>query len=65
MRKKLFIFLIILTFLIEGAASLFFLLKTRNTEQDTVLINDCIKTLEENFGHEENYSDKLTYSVAY
>ncbi|MBO4495673.1 MAG: HAMP domain-containing histidine kinase [Clostridiales bacterium] len=63
MRKKLFIFLIIFTFLIEGAVSLFFLMKTRNTEQDTVLINDCIKTLEENFGHEESYSTKLTYSV--
>jgi len=63
MRRKIFIFFIILTFLIEGAVSLFFLMQTRNTKQDTVLINDCIKTLEENFGHEEKYSSSLSYSV--
>lgn len=63
MRKKVFIILIVLTFLIEGAVSLFFLQKSRSVEQDPVAVNDCVKTIEENFGETEKYPSEMSYSV--
>ena len=63
MRKKIFIVLIVLTFLTEGIISLYFLRKSREVEQDTVAVNDCLKTIEENFGHAEKYPSDLSYAV--
>ena len=63
MRKKIFIVLIVLTFLAEGMISLYFLQKTRTVEQDTVAVNGCLKTIEENFGHPEKYPSDLSYSL--
>ena len=61
--KKLFILLIVLTFLIEGSVSLFFLQRSREIDQDTVAVNDVLKTIEENFGEPEKYPADLSYSV--
>ncbi|MBP5493316.1 MAG: HAMP domain-containing histidine kinase [Clostridiales bacterium] len=63
MRKKAFIVLIVLTFLIEASVSLYFIRKTRTVEQDTVAINGCLKTIEENFGNTNAYPTSHTYSV--
>ena len=61
--KKIFIFLIVLTFVIEGAVSLMFLQRSREIEQDTVAVNDVVKTIEENFGQTEKYPADMSYSV--
>ena len=63
MRKKIFVVLIVITFLIEGSVSLLFLRRSRMVEQDTVVINDCVKTIEENFGDESKYSTEIPYSL--
>ena len=63
MRKKIFLVLIVLTFLIEGTVSVLFLRKSKRVEQDVVAVNDCVKTVEENFGNPEKYLKKLSYSV--
>ena len=61
--KKIFIILIVLTFVIEGAVSLFFLQRSREIDQDTVAVNDVLKTVEENFGETEKYPTDMSYSV--
>ncbi len=61
--KKIFILLIVLTFLIEGSVSLLFLQKSREIEQDTVAVNDVLKTIEENFGNTDKYPNDMSYSV--
>ena len=63
MRKKIFVVLIVITFLIEASVSLLFLRRSRMVEQDTVVINDCVKTIEENFGDESKYSTEIPYSL--
>lgn len=63
MRKKRFIILILLTFLLEGLITGFFLLRSRDTKQDTVAINDCLKVIEENFGQEDKYLGSPSYSL--
>ncbi|MBR5057775.1 MAG: HAMP domain-containing histidine kinase [Clostridiales bacterium] len=60
--KKIFILLIVLTFLIEGSVSLFFLQRSREIDQDTVAVNDVLKTIEENFGQTEKYPNDMSYS---
>ena len=63
MRKKLFVVLIVLTFLVEASVSLYFLRKTEKVEQDPVAVNDCVKTIEENFGNTGAYPSGLKYAV--
>ena len=58
--KKIFIILIVLTFVIEGAVSLFFLQRSREIDQDTVAVNDVLKTVEENFGETEKYPTDMS-----
>lgn len=63
MRKKRFLVLILLTFLLEGLITGFFLLRAQDTKQDTVAINDCIKVIEENYGQEDKYLRSPSYSL--
>ena len=63
MRKKTFIVLILLTFLLEAVVSVLFLQKSMVNDQDVVAINHCVKTVEENFGNEEKYSADIEYAL--
>ena len=63
MRKKSFLVLIILTFVLEGVIAGYFLYRSRDIEQDTVAVNDCVKVIEENFGQNEKYLTNLSYSL--
>ena len=63
MRKKSFLVLIILTFVFEGVIAGYFLYRSRDIEQDTVAVNDCVKVIEENFGQNEKYLTNLSYSL--
>ena len=63
MKSKGFIFLIILIFAIEAGLTVLFLKKSESVQQDSVAVNDCLKTVEENYGNEELYPTKLAYSI--
>ncbi len=63
MRKKRFLILILLTFLLEGLITGFFLFRSQDTKQDTVAINDCVKVIEENYGQEDKYLRTPSYSL--
>lgn len=63
MRKKSFLVLIILTFVLEGVIAGILLYRSRDIEQDTVAINDCIKVIEENFGQNDKYLTTRNYSL--
>lgn len=63
MRKKTFIVLILLTFVFEAVMTVNFLQKSAENEQDTVAINHCLKTVEENFGQKEKYPTDMEYAL--
>ena len=63
MRSRTFVIAIIIVFIIEASMTALFLRKVQNVEQDNVLINDCLKTVEENYGDEASYPTSLSYSL--
>lgn len=63
MKSKTFVIVIIIVFVIEASLTALFLRKAQNVEQDNVLINHCLKTVEENYGNESSYPDDLSYSI--
>ena len=63
MNKKLFFILIIITLIAELAISYVLIGKINDVEQDSVKINECVKSVEDNFGDESRYSDALSYCV--
>ncbi|MBR3041013.1 MAG: HAMP domain-containing histidine kinase [Lachnospiraceae bacterium] len=63
MKKFPFVALIILTFLAEASFCFFFIYKMGDTEQDALAVNECVKSVGDNFGNEEKYSDILFYTV--
>ncbi len=63
MKSRGFIFLIVLIFALEAVLTVFFLKKTGSVHQDSVAVNDCLKTIEENYGKEELYPTELEYSI--
>ena len=63
MKKTPFLILIILTLLVEIALCFTVTRSIRNEEQDTVLINECLKSVEENLGQEAMYNNALPYTV--
>ena len=63
MRKKIFIPVLILTFLIEAILCGIFLFRIENVEQDPVQINECLKSVEVNYGNEDLYDRSLDYTV--
>lgn len=63
MRSKTFVIVIIIVFVIEASLTALFLRKAQNVEQDNILINHCLKTVEENYGNEDAYPSDLSYSI--
>ena len=63
MNKKLFFILIIITLIAELVIAYVLIGKIDDVEQDSVKINECVKSVEDNFGDESRYSDALSYCV--
>ena len=63
MNRKIFFTIIIISFIAELVLAHVLIGKISDVGQDTVAINECVKSVAENFGDESRYSDKLTYSV--
>ena len=63
MKSKHFIILIILTFIIEAVIAVSLINKIEETKPDPVLINECRKSVEDNWGNTEAYADKLDYAI--
>ena len=63
MKSRTFVIVIIIVFIIEASLTALFLRKAQTIEQDNVMINDCLKTVEENYGNVSKYPDDLSYSI--
>ena len=63
MRKSPFLLLIVLTFVIELVLCFFIIRGIRDEGQDTVAVNECVKSVEDHFGDSEKYSKTLAYTV--
>ena len=63
MKKSPFLLLIIFTFIVELVLCFFIIRGIRDEGQDTVLVNECVKSVEENFGNPEGYRTSLAYTV--
>ena len=61
MRNGRYIIAIILTFILEAGLCFFFLGKIGSVRQDTVAVNECVRSVETNFGNEQAYSRALDY----
>ena len=63
MKKIPFIIALILTFALEAAGCYFLFGKLEQKKQDPVAVNECLQSVAENFGEEEQYSDILSYTI--
>ena len=63
MKKKSVLILFIITFVIETAITIFLFDRIKDIDQDVVKINECVKTIEDNYNNEEKYSKILDYSI--
>lgn len=63
MKKIPFIIALILTFVLEAAGCYFLFGKLEQKKQDPVAVNECLRSVAENFGEEEQYSDTLSYTI--
>ena len=63
MKKFPFLLLIVLTFLIEITLCFFIIRGIRDEGQDTVAVNECVKSVEENFGDFSKYITTMPYTV--
>lgn len=63
MKKIPFIIALILTFALEAAGCYFLFGKLEQKQQDPVAVNECLRSVAENFGEEEQYSDTLSYTI--
>ena len=63
MRGRVFVIFIVILLLMEASLTVLFLKKAQTEEQDNVAVNDCHKTVEENFGETSSYPSGLSYSV--
>lgn len=63
MKKIPFIIVLILTFVLEAAGCYFLFGKLEQKKQDPVAVNECLRSVAENFGEEEQYSDTLSYTI--
>ncbi len=61
MKKTPFIVLLIITFLAEAVLGIILTGKMKLSGQDTVMVNECVKSIEANFGNEEKYNRSLKY----
>ncbi len=63
MKKFPFLILIILTFLVEIGLCFFIIRGIRDDGQDTVAVNECVKSIEDNFKDSSQYKTSLPYSL--
>lgn len=65
MKKRLFLFCMILTFLLEGAVLFLFAREKDSSAQDIVAVNKAVKTLEKDWDHLDRHSNNtdLDYTV--
>ncbi len=63
MKKRVIIILFVLTLIIEiGVCSILFT-KIDSVKQDTIKINECVKSVEENYYDNSKYYKKLDYTI--
>lgn len=63
MKKYPFLILIVLSFLAEIIICFLIIRGIRNVEQDTVVVNECLKSVEDNYGDDSKYITTLAYTV--
>ncbi len=63
MRRYPFLILVVLTFLAEISLCTFFFSRIDTVAQDTVKVNECIKSIDANFGNESAYSKDLDFVI--
>ena len=63
MKKFPFLILIVLSFLAEIIICFLIIRGIRNVEQDTVVVNECLKSVEYNYGDDSKYITTLPYTV--
>ena len=63
MKKTPFIIALVLTFVLEVIGCYYFIGRPRQVKQDPVAVNECLYSIEENFGDEEQYSTVLAYTI--
>ncbi|MCR5462761.1 MAG: HAMP domain-containing histidine kinase [bacterium] len=63
MKNKLIIFTLAILFIIEISVCLFAINKAGTIKQDTIKVNEVVKTIESNYGNTNSYSDVLEYTV--
>lgn len=63
MKKKTIIALVLITFIIETGISLFLFNKISDVKQDAIKVNECVKTVEENYNNESKYYKELDYVI--
>ena len=63
MKKKSVLILFIITFIIETTITIFLFDRIKDIDQDVVKINECVKTIEDNYNNEEKYSKIFDYSI--
>lgn len=63
MKRSSFLFAVILTFLAELVLCFIFYSKIDTISQDTVLVNEVVKSVDQNYGNESAYSSELDYVV--
>ena len=63
MKNRLIIFTLVTLFIIEISVCLFAINKSGSIKQDTIKVNEVVKTIESNYGDTNKYSDILEYSI--
>lgn len=63
MRHKKYIFLLLLTFVIEAIICANLLGRIEETKQDPVVINSCLKSVETNYGDPSSYDTSVDYVI--
>ena len=63
MRNKLIIFVIAMLFIIEISICILAINQVSSVKQDTIKVNEIVKTIEGNYGDSTKYSKSLDYTV--
>ena len=63
MKKSTFILSLIFTIILEIIICFFLIGKISTQKQDTVAINECLKSVEQNYGNEDKYKNLVSYTI--
>ena len=63
MKRSPFLILVIFTFLAEMILCFFFCNRIDTVTQDTVLVNECVKSIDENYGNGSAYKTDLDFVI--